>query len=450
MQFYSEEIRNYLHTNMDYFTYFVDFSVVKFSLKRSMAIIRPFRALRPSAQTAHLVASVPYDVVNREEAEELARNNELCFLRVTRAEIELDKGTDPYSREIYIKAKENLDLLRKKAPLQIDDTPHFYIYRLVMNGRAQVGITATFSIDDYDKGVILKHENTRKEKEDDRTNHIITTEAQTGPVFMTYRGVNEINKIVEQTISQTTPTYDFTACDGIQHTVWILPGDYNETIVNGFASVKKLYIADGHHRAASAGRARKVKMEKNPDHKGDEEYNFFLGVIFPAEQLKILPYNRVVKDFNGKNPEEVQDEISERFIVEKTNAKEPIVKSNFCMYLDGKWYSLKPRDSVLASISLSDSVGSTLDISIVQDFLLNPVLGIDDQRTNKRIDFVGGIRGTKELEKLVDSGKAAVAFSLYPVSIDDLMKISDAGEIMPPKSTWFEPKLRDGLLVHLI
>jgi uncharacterized protein (DUF1015 family) len=269
-------------------------------------------------------------------------------------------------------------------------------------------------------------------------------------VFLTYRGVDRINAAVEETINQTTPVYDFTAPDGIQHTVWILPENYNETIINGFASVKKLYIADGHHRAASAARARKVKMEKNPAHKGDEEYNFFIAVIFPAEQLKILPYNRIVKDLNGKNPDEVLNEISEKFILEKTKEKEPADKRNFCMYLDGKWYSLKPRDSILASISLSDSVGSTLDISILQDFLLNPVLGIDDQRTNKRIDFVGGIRGTKELEKLVDSGKAAVAFSLYPVSVDDLMRIADAGEIMPPKSTWFEPKLRDGLLVHLI
>jgi uncharacterized protein (DUF1015 family) len=415
-----------------------------------MAVIKPFRALRPSKETAQLIASVPYDVVSREEAEELARNNEMSFLRVTRAEIELDKGIDPYSRETYIKAKENLDLLRKKSLMQIDDSPHFYIYRLIMNGRAQVGIAAVFSLDDYENGVILKHENTRRDKEDDRTNHIITTEAQTGTVFLTYRGVDKINQIVEETLNQSIPVYDFTAPDGIQHTIWVMPGNYNETIVNSFTSVKKLYIADGHHRAASAARARKVKVEKNPAHKGDEEYNYFIAVIFPAEQVKILPYNRIIKDLNGKNPDDVLNEISEKFTIEKTKEKEPADRRHFCMYLEGKWYSLKPRDSILASISLSNSVGSTLDISILQDFLLNPVFGIDDQRTNKRIDFVGGIRGTKELEKLVDTGKAAVAFSLFPVSVEDLMRISDAGEIMPPKSTWFEPKLRDGLLVHLI
>ena len=415
-----------------------------------MAVIKPFRALRPLKENAQLIASVPYDVVNREEAEELAVNNEISFLRVTRSEIELGKGIDPYSRETYIKAKENLDLFRKKALLQIDDAPHFYIYRLIMNGRAQTGIAATFSVDDYENDVILKHEKTRRDKEDDRTNHIITTEAQTGTVFLTYRGVDKINQIVEETINLTAPVYDFTASDGIKHAVWILPGKNNETIIDCFASVKNLYIADGHHRAASAARARKVKMENNPGHKGDEEYNFFIAVIFPAEQVKILPYNRIVKDFNGKSPDEVLKDISEKFTLEKTKNKEPAGKRNFCTYLDGKWYNLKPRDSVLASISLSGSIGSTLDISILQDFLLNPVLGIDDQRTNKRIDFVGGIRGTKELEKIVDSGKAAIAFSLFPVSVDDLMKISDAGEIMPPKSTWFEPKLRDGLLVHLI
>lgn len=415
-----------------------------------MAVIKPFNALRPLKESAHLVASVPYDVVNREEAAELAKDNMLTFLRVTRSEIELDNNISAYSSDVYKKAKENLERLKKEAPLKVDDKPHFYLYRLIMNGRAQTGIAATFSVDDYDNDVILKHEKTRKEKEDDRTNHIITTESQTGAVFLTYRSVRKINEIVEETINKIQPEYDFTAEDGVKHSVWVLPDEQNQIIIDEFKKINKLYIADGHHRAASASRARKVKEEKNPSHKGNEEYNFFIAVIFPAEQLKILPYNRVIFDLNGLNEENFLNKISEKFEVKKSNMKEPSSGRIFNMYLKGNWYSLNTRDSVAASLSLSDSVGASLDVSILQDFLLNPVLGIDDPRTNKRIDFIGGIRGTAELEKLVDSGKAAVAFSLYPVSVEELMKISDAGEVMPPKSTWFEPKLRDGLLVHLI
>jgi uncharacterized protein (DUF1015 family) len=415
-----------------------------------MAVIRPFRALRPLTKIAPVVSSIPYDVVNREEAKEFAEGNHLSFLRITRSEIDFDNSVNPYSPEVYAKAKENLDNLRKEAPLQLDEKPHFYLYKLVMNDRPQVGICATFSVDDYDNNVILKHENTRKDKEDDRTNHIITTEAQTGVVFLTYRGVKNINDVIDNTMKNTQPVYDFASADGIGHTIWVLPDFYNDIIINEISRVKNLYIADGHHRAASASRSRKVKKDTNPNHTGNEEYNFFIAVLFPAEQLKILPYNRTVHDLNGLSKDEFLKSINEKFSVEKTDKKEPGEKRNYGMYLDGQWYLLKPKDSVLGGISLSKSVSDTLDVSILQDFLLNPVLGIDDPRTNKRIDFVGGIRGTKELEKLVNSGKAAVAFSLYPVSVDDLMNISDAGEIMPPKSTWFEPKLRDGLLVHLI
>lgn len=415
-----------------------------------MAVIRPFKALRPSEGSAHLVASVPYDVVTREEAANMAEGNELSFLKITRSEIEFEDRINPYSNEVYKKAKDNLIKIKKSAPLIVDKKPHFYIYRLVMDGKEQTGIAATFSVDDYDNNVILKHEKTRKEKEDDRTNHILTTEAQTGTVFLTYSGAKNINDIVDKTINSTQPIYDFTAVDGVKHTVWILPDEENQIIINEFKNINKLYIADGHHRAASASRARKLKATNNPSHKGDEEYNFFIAVIFPAEVVKILPYNRIVYDFNGLDRNEFLNRISEKFDLLETSSKEPVKRRNFGMYFNKQWYSLKARDSVIASLSLSDSIGSELDISILQDFLLNPVLGIEDQRTNKRIDFVGGIRGTAELEKLVDSGKAAVAFSLYPVSVEDLMKISDAGEIMPPKSTWFEPKLRDGLLIHLI
>ena len=415
-----------------------------------MAIIRPFKALRPTKENAHLVSSVPYDVVDREEAKELAGKNNLSFLRITRSEIDLDDNINAYSNEVYQKAKTNLENLKKEAPLITDEKDSFYLYRLEMDGKAQVGICATFSVDDYDNNVILKHEKTRKEKEDDRTNHIVTTGAQTGVVFLTYRGVKSVNDVVDKTMGEEKPAYDFISVDGIKHTIWVVPQSYNNLIVDEIAKAKNLYIADGHHRAASAARARAERKNKNSSHTGEEEYNYFIAVLFPAEQLRILPYNRTVKDLNGKSKEDFLSEVSEKFDVEKTSRKEPTVKRNYGMYLDGDWYSLQPKDSIGASLSLSKSVGDTLDVSILQDFLLNPVLGIDDPRTNKRINFVGGIRGTKELEKLVNSGKAAVAFSLYPVSLNDLMRISDAGEIMPPKSTWFEPKLRDGLLIHLI
>lgn len=438
---------------MDSCTIFTDFKHVrKISLGENiiMAIIRPFKALRPTKEKAQLVASVPYDVVNREEAAEFAKGNPLSYLHITRSEIDLPEVKDVYSKEIYLKAKENLNKIIKEAPLTTEDKPHFYLYRLIMDGRSQTGICATFSVDDYDNDVILKHEKTRKVKEDDRTNHIITTEAQTGVVFLTYRGVKSVNELVDKTIKEVKPEYDFTAPDGIQHTVWIMPEQYNEMIVNEFKNIHKLYIADGHHRAKSASRAKEEKMKSNPNHKGDEEYNYFIAVLFPEDQLKILPYNRVVFDLNGLSKQDFLNAVSDKFDVTKTSVKEPPVQKQFCMYLDKEWYLLKARDSVLASLSLEKSVGEKLDVSILQNFLLNPVLGIDDPRTNTRIDFIGGIRGTKELEKLVDSGKAAVAFSLYPVSLNDLMNISDAGEIMPPKSTWFEPKLRDGLLTHLI
>ncbi len=411
-----------------------------------MAIIRPFQALRPTDTSAHLIASVPYDVVNREEAKKEAGDNELNFLRVTRSEIELDDLVNSYSTEVYQKAKENLKKLVDEKQLVLESKPCFYLYKLEMNGKTQTGITATFSVDDYNNNVILKHEKTRKEKEDDRTNHIVTTEAQTGVVFLTYRGVDPVNELVNSTMEIEKPLYHFTASDGIVHTVWIVPEKYNDTIINEIGNVEKLYIADGHHRAASASRAQKVMQERNSNHNGNEEYNFFIGVLFPAEQLNILPYNRVVFDLNGLSRADFLTKISEHFSIEETYDPNPPARRNYCMYIDNVWYLLKARDTIKPSLNHGDN----LDVGILQNYLLNPVLGVGDPRTSKKIDFVGGIRGTAELEKLVNSGKAAVAFSLYPLSVDDLMNISDAGEIMPPKSTWFEPKLRDGLLVHLI
>ncbi len=412
-----------------------------------MAVIRPFKALRPAKEVAHLVASVPYDVVNREEAAELAKDNPLSFLRVTRSEIELPAETDPYDKIVYEKAKENLERLKKEAPLIQDEEDAFYVYKLTMGEQTQVGIAATFSVEDYDNNVILKHEKTRKVKEDDRTNHIVTTKAQTGAVFLTYRGVHEIDMAVEKTMKETEPLYAFTAEDGIEHVVWKMPEDYNDIVIFEIQKVKNLYIADGHHRAASASRAQKVMKEQNTSHTGEEEYNYFFAVLFPAEQLKIMPYNRVVFSLNNLTVDEFLKKVGDNFSVEKTENPEPPEKRTFCMYLENQWYLLKPNENVK---EVEDNVGENLDVSILQNYLLGPVLGIKDPRTDTNIDFIGGIRGTGELEKLVNEGKAKVAFSLYPVSVDDLMNIADAGEIMPPKSTWFEPKLRDGLLVHLI
>ncbi len=411
-----------------------------------MAVIRPFKAVRPVPEVVEKVASVPYDVVNREEAAKEAEGNELNFLHVTRSEIDFPENVNPYSPDVYNKAKENYKKLKVSAPLIQDESPRFYLYRQIMGEHSQIGITATFSVKDYDHDVIMKHEKTRKVKEDDRTNHIVTTRAQTGVVFLTYRGVKKVDEIVEETIKEIEPIYDFVAPDGIQHTVWVMPEKYNDVVIYEIGEVDKLYIADGHHRAASASRAQKVLMNENPNHTGEEEYNYFIAVLFPAEQLKILPYNRVVFDLNGNSEEEFLKKVSENFTVAETTSPEPSARREIKMYLNGEWYLLKPNTNVKEA----ETVGGNLDVSILQNYLLHPVLGIEDPRTDNRIDFIGGIRGTEELERLVDSGKAKVAFSMYPVTVDDLMNISDAGETMPPKSTWFEPKLRDGLLIHEI
>jgi uncharacterized protein (DUF1015 family) len=410
-----------------------------------MAVIRPFKAVRPNAKVAHLVASVPYDVVNKEESAELAKGNPISFLRVTRSEIELKDGIDVYSSEVYEKAKENFLRLKEEAPLIQEAAPSIYLYKLTMGEHSQVGLAATFSVEDYNNDVIKKHEKTRKVKEDDRTNHIVTTEAQTGPVFLTYKAVPEIDKVVNETMKKILPLYDFTAVDGIKHTVWTLSNEQNEIVVNALAKVKNLYIADGHHRAASASRTQKVMMDKNTAHDGTEEYNFFLAVLFPAEQLRIMPYNRVVHKLNMSEAEFVE-KVKQNFSIEDAKSASPSAKKTFGMYLNEKWYQLIPNKN----IKPGKTVGDNLDVSILQNYLLHPVLGIEDPRTDTNIDFIGGIRGTEELERLVNSGKAEVAFSMYPVTLDDLINISDAGEVMPPKSTWFEPKLRDGLLVHTI
>ncbi len=410
-----------------------------------MATVKPFRALRPNPEQAAAVSAVPYDVVNTEEAWALAANNPLSFLHVSRPEIDLPDGTDIHSEEVYAKAKTNFINLTAEAPLIVEDDASFYLYKLKMGHREQTGLVASCSIDEYDADIICKHERTRKDKEDDRTQHMLALGAQTGPVFMAYRNDKRISSILAAILS-ATPLFDFTAPDGVGHTIWKLPVELNPQLTEAFAAVPNFYIADGHHRAKSASRARQELRGSNPIHNGNEEYNFFQCVLFPDDQLSILAYNRSVKDLNGISPEALLEAIRYSFVVTEAANPVPSEHGNFAMYLDGKWYGLKLKSEATQPLSLIDR----LDVSILQDRLLAPILGIADVRTDKRIDFIGGIRGTQELEKLVNEGKAAVAFSMYPTSLDELFSVSDAGEIMPPKSTWFEPKLRDGLLSHLI
>jgi len=408
-----------------------------------VAVIRPFRALRPRPDRAQLVASVPYDVVNTDEARALADGNPLSFLHVSRPEIDLPAGTDIHSDAVYRKAVENFETLISNCPLEKETAPSLYLYRLIMGEHEQVGIVAVCSIDEYDDGTIRKHERTRRDKEDDRTRHMLMLKAQTGPVFLTYRRSAEIDGQVAAAIN-AEPLFDLTAADGVRHTIWRL--DQTDALVRSFESVPLLYIADGHHRAASASRARAELKEQSFAHTGKEDYNYFLTVIFPDSQVQILAYNRTVHDLNGLTKEEFLDEIRSQFSITENANPQPPQRGHWSMYLDGKWYGLQLSP---AATQPAGTVAS-LDVSILQDRLLDPILGIKDVRTDKRIDFIGGLRGTKELERLVNEGKAAVAFSLYPTTVAELLMVSDANEIMPPKSTWFEPKLRDGLLIHTI
>jgi uncharacterized protein (DUF1015 family) len=408
-----------------------------------MATIRAFRAQRPPTDKAAQVSAVPYDVVSTAEARALAADNPLSFLRVSRPELELPDDTNSYADEVYQRAAENFEKLKTAAPLIVEDVPSLYVYRLQMGDHAQTGIAACCSLDEYDTDIIRKHERTRKDKEDDRTRHMITLGAQTGPVFLTYRGRDEINQIVDET-QKSEPLYDFTAPDGVKHTVWRMSDSASQTVTKAFDSVPLLYIADGHHRAASASRARAALKAENAAHTGQEEYNFFLTVLFPADQLQILPYNRLVKDLNGLSEGRFLDALVKDFVVIEPGYNQPRKKGEICMYIGARWLTLRPE-----YIDQSDPIRS-LDVSVLQEQVLARLLGIQDIRTDKRIDFVGGIRGTDALEQAVNEGRAALAFSLYPVSIDELISVSDANEIMPPKSTWFEPKLRDGLLSHLI
>ena len=406
-----------------------------------MAIISPFRALRPKKELADKVASKPYDVLNSDEAKQEAKGNAQSFLHVTKSEIDLPGDTDIHSHAVYEKAKANLQQFIKEGVLFTEEKPVYYIYQLIMNGRSQAGLVCVSSIDDYFKNVIKKHEHTRPEKEQDRINHIKTTRAQTGNVFLAYRDVKEISDIVTSWKKNNPPVYDFKAGDGIQHTVWVIDNDETiNTITKTFAvKVPATYIADGHHRAASAA---KVSRQLSTT----EAAKYFLTTIFPASELTILDYNRVVKDLNGLDPEDLISALQDDFFI--TQSPVPVHPSQlheFGMYLNGQWYILTSRKGTYTN----DPIG-VLDVTILSNNILDRSLDIRDQRTDKRIDFVGGIRGLKELEKRVDSGEMKVAFSLYPVTIEQLFDIADSGKVMPPKSTWFEPKLRDGLLTHLI
>jgi len=410
-----------------------------------MFSIHPFRALRPKPELAAEVSSLPYDVMNREEAAKMAEGKPNSYLRVTRSEIELPKA-DPHSEEVYEHAKLNLKRMEREGVVFQEEEPCFYVYRQTMGGREQYGLVACVKAEDYFKGSIKKHEHTRAEKEADRLKHILTTGVQTGPVFLTYRDKGQFALI--KPVIQKTPVYDFVAEDGIRHTVWIIDDDSTmERLRISYASLPCVYIADGHHRSAAGAKAAKARAEANPEHKGNEEYSRFLAILFPSTQLKILDYNRLVKDLNGKNSEDFLNSLSEICNIEKLpGIASPQKTKQFSLYIKGEWYRCEFLDRFQHKRNPIDN----LDVSLLQNLVLKPLLGIDDPRTSKRIDFVGGIRGLGELQARVDSGECAAAFAMFPTSIDELMEISDADEIMPPKSTWFEPKLRDGLLAHLL
>lgn len=411
-----------------------------------MAIFKPFKAVRPLAEYADKIAALPYDVMNSKEAAEMVKGNPISFLHVDKAEIDLPEDTDIYDQKVYLKARENLQKLESDGFCKQESSNCFYIYRQIMNGRSQTGIVGCAAIDDYISGVIKKHEFTRADKEQDRINHVDYCDANTGPIFLTYRSNSEIAKAISEWKENHEPVYDFVTDDGIGNTVWVVD-DENvcSLIAKQFDCTPNLYIADGHHRCASAVKVGLKRRQDNPDFNGSEEFNYFLAVCFPSDELEIMDYNRVIKDLAGKTKDEFICQMGEKFIVEKVGetAYKPTERHTFGMYLDNEWYKLTAKEGTYPE---NDPVGS-LDVSILQNNCITPVFGIDDPRTDKRIDFIGGIRGLSELEKRCKEDMK-IAFSMYPTSLDELMAIADAGEVMPPKSTWFEPKLLSGLFVH--
>lgn len=410
-----------------------------------MADIKPFQALRPAKEYASRIAALPYDVFNREEAKEEIKREPMSFLRVDRADALFDDSVEPYDEKVYEKAKEILDDMIKKGELIQEKKACYYVYELIMDGRSQTGLVACASIDDYLNNVIKKHENTREEKEEDRIRHVDVCDAQTGPIFLAYRSCDEINQVVSE-VKQGEALYSFRAPDGIIHNVWVIEEEkQSERIRKAFRGIDRIYIADGHHRAASAVKVGLMRRKNVASYTGKEEFNYFLSVLFPEDQLMILPYNRVVKDLNGYDLKGFFTAVEQYFTVEKLG-KEPYApdeKGTFGMYTDGEWYKLKARENIR---NFKDPV-EALDVSLLQKYLFDEILGIKDPRTDNRIDFIGGIRGLQELERRVKEGMAA-AFSMFPTGIEELFAVSDAGRLMPPKSTWFEPKLRSGLFIH--
>ncbi len=410
-----------------------------------MAKIKPFKAIRPNKELAHKVAALPYDVYNRQEAKAEVEKEPLSFLKIDRAETQFSDDVDTYDDRVYEKARETLYSMLDEGIFIKDNKDYYYIYELIMDGRSQSGIVACSSIDDYENNIIKKHENTRKEKEIDRIRHVDTCDAQTGPIFLAYKNIDKIQSIVEE-VKKGDKIYGFTSLDGITHNVWIVKEE--EVIAklrDNFEDMDSIYIADGHHRTASAVRVGQMRREANPDYDGTEEFNFFLSVLFPDNQLLIQPYNRVVRSLNGNSKDAFLDKVRESFYIDEVDIGpfEPTDKETFGMYLDSSWYKLRIKEGL---IDPNDPVES-LDVSILQNYLLEPILGIKDPKTDENIDFVGGIRGLKELEKRV-ADDMEVAFSMYPTSMAELFAVSDAGKLMPPKSTWFEPKLRSGLFIH--
>ena len=410
-----------------------------------MAYIKPFKCVRPEKDIAGRVAALPYDVYNRSEAKKEVEKEPLSFLKVDRAETSFDDSVDTYDERVYLKAKELLCGMIDDGIYEKDEDNAFYIYEQIMNGRSQTGIVGCASVDDYINGVIKKHENTREDKEIDRIKHVDTCNAQTGPIFLAYRSNDIINEVVKK-VKNEPAIYDFTSVDGIHHIVWkIAENDDVTAVEKAFADIGDIYIADGHHRAASAVKVGLKRRKENPDYTGEEEFNTFLSVLFPHDELMIMDYNRTVKDLNGLSEEEFLEKIKDNFDIADISdeAVKPVKKGQVTMYLSDKWYTLNAKTALL---EITDPVKS-LDASLLQDYLLGPVLGIGDPRTDKRIDFIGGIRGLDELKRRADSDMK-VSFAMYPTSIDELFAVADAGMLMPPKSTWFEPKLRSGLFIH--
>ncbi|QWV92533.1 DUF1015 family protein [Geomonas oryzisoli] len=412
-----------------------------------MAFIKPFKAVRPKKELAEKVAALPYDVMNTDEAIEMASGNAVSFLHISRPEIDLPRDVDVHSNPVYVKGRDNLEKFLAEGVLLQDETERYYVYRQKMGSITQTGLVVCAGVDDYQTGTIKKHELTRADKEEDRVKHIDALNANDEPVFYTYRHDAAITATIDQ-VTQGAPLYDFTTDDGVSHALWdIADAKLIDSLTKSFAAIPTLYVADGHHRSAAASRVRDLRKDANPKHTGSEEYNYFLTVIFPDNEMTIMPYNRVVKDLNGRGVAEFMARVGERFeVTPVAGAVNPGERHQFGMYLGGKWYELTPRED---SFPENDPVAS-MDVSILQDNLLSPVLGVRNPRTDQRIHFVGGIRGVEELERVVNSGEYMVAFSLFPTSIEELMSLADEDKIMPPKSTWFEPKLRSGLFIHLL